>query len=273
MSPQAPAEQALSRSMSLRWRRSIGWRAALAASLALASSAALAFVMPAGSILRHLAEKRDDLSLFTLRVDGLASFHGAAVREAGAALGQPTDRPEILVDATFSLRLPGRCRLDLSPLEGNRSAVVESSGKRRAEGSPIAVAQVLLTPVCTFLASRSSGETGEAKAALERFLAQRKVEPGRTWLGRFGGQVAYVLGEREDTEPQFWVYKDSFLPARLRWRDEQNVDWDVRFYDYTSPASGEWFPRLLEVHRGGELAMRFTSLKADTKATLADKLF
>jgi hypothetical protein len=251
--------------------RPLDWRR-VAAVLLVASSAALAYVMPAGSILRHLAEKRDDLSLFTLRVDGLAAFHGAAVREVGAALGLPSDRPEILVDAAFALKIPGRCRLELSPVEGNRAAVVESNGKRRVEGNPVAVAQAAISPVCTFLASRSSTE-GEAKAAIERFLAQQKVATGQTWLGRFGGEVAYVVGGREDTEPQLWVYKDTFMPARLRWRDEQNVDWDVRFYDYTSPVTGEWFPRLLEVHRRGELVLRFTSLKADSKAALADKLF
>jgi len=247
-------------------------RAAVAAAC-LASTAALAFVMPSFSILRHMTNARDDLSLFSVRIDGLASFHGTAVREAGAALGIPSDRPEILTDASFSLKLPGRCRLDFIPLEGNRAAAVDSNGKKRTEGGAVAVGQAALGPVCALLAVRSSSDN-EARAAVERYLEQSKVDrSGKTWLARFGGDVAYVIGPRDDTRAQFWVFKDTFLPARMRWSDEQGVSWDVRFYDYTSPATGEWFPRLLEVHRGGELVLRFTSLKADTKSTLADKLF
>ncbi|HVE81892.1 MAG TPA: hypothetical protein VND93_03560, partial [Myxococcales bacterium] len=155
----------------------------------------------------------------------------------------------------------------------NRAAAVESNGKRRTEGQAPAVVQSALTAVCSLLAVRSSSE-GEARASVERFLEQQKVDRGsKTWLARFGGDVAYVIGSRDDTKPQLWVFKDSFLPARLRWSDAQGTGWDVRFYDYTSPATGEWFPRLLEVHRAGELVLRFTSLKADTKSPLPDKLF
>lgn len=268
--PASPGEQSIRQ----RVLPAAGWtKRALVAAACLASSAALAFVMPSFSILRHMAGVRDDLSLFAVRIDGLASFHGSAVREAGAALGLPSDRPEILTDASFSLKMPGRCRVDLTPLEGNRAALVENSGKRRTEGNPLAVAQSALTPVCALLAIRSSSE-GDSRASVERFLGQVKVDrTAPTWLARFGGEVAYVIGARDDAKPQLWVFKDTFLPARLRWQDEQGVSWDVRFYDYTSPATGEWFPRLLEVHRNGELALRFTSLKADTKSALPDKLF
>jgi len=246
---------------------------ALAAAALLISPAALAFVMPSFSILRHMTSGRDDLALYAVRIDGLASFHGSAVKEAGAALGIPSDRPEILTDATFAMKLPGRCRLDFTPLEGNRAAAVDSNGKRRTEGAAVAVGQSALTAVCALLAVRSSSD-GEARAAVERFLEQLKVDrAAKTWLARFGGDVAYVIGAREENKPQLWVFKDNFLPARLRWSDEQGTAWDVRFYDYTSPATGEWFPRLLEVYRGGELVLRFTSLRADTKSPLADKLF
>lgn len=253
--------------------RFLGPRRIVAAVACLVSSAALAFVMPSFSILRHMTNARDDLALYAVRVDGLASFHGSAVREAGAALGLPSDRPELLSDGSFAMKLPGRCRLELTPLEGTRAASVESYGKRRTEGTPLAVAQNALTAVCSLLAVRSSSD-GEARSQVERFLEQMKVDrAAKTWLARFGGDVAYVIGARDDTKPQLWVFKDTFLPARMRWSDEQGTAWDVRFYDYTSPATGEWFPRLLEVHRGGELVLRFTSLKADTKGSLADKLF
>lgn len=247
-------------------------RAAVAAAC-LVSSVALAFVMPSFSILRHMTNVRDDLGLYAVRVDGLASFRGSAVREAGAALGIPSDRSEILTDASFAMKLPGRCRLELTPLEGNKAASVESYGKRRTEGAALAVTQNALAAVCSLLAVRSSSE-GEARASVERFLEQMKVDrAGKTWLARFGEDVAYVIGSRDDTKPQLWVFKDTFLPARMRWSDEQGTAWDVHFYDYTSPATGEWFPRLLEVRRGGELVLRFTSLRADTKGPLADKLF
>ncbi|MHB8879631.1 MAG: hypothetical protein ACYC8T_38570, partial [Myxococcaceae bacterium] len=69
------------------------------------------------------------------------------------------------------------------------------------------------------------------------------------------------------------VYKDSFLPARLRFTEADGVSWDVRFVDYASPATGEWFPRVVEVDRGGAPWLKFTGLTADAKAKLEDRLF
>ena len=94
---------------------------------------------------------------------------------------------------------------------------------------------------------------------------------GNSWLARFGGHVAYVVGGAKDTDPQFWVFKDSWLPARIRWT-EGGTRWDVRFVDYNSPA-GDWFPRAVEVSRDGERQVRFTTLSADPRASVPDRLF
>lgn len=239
----------------------------------LLSFAAGAYVLPGGSILRRMAAERDELKLSSLRVEGSVSFSGPAVKEASAALGTPTDRPEVQGDGTLSIRVPGRCRFEVVVPDGNaRAASVLSGGRRRAEGTEVPPMAVLVSQVCPLLAA-GGGSVQDVKESLQEYLQSLGVETGRTGLARFGGEVAYVIGEMAEGRPQFWVYKDSFRPARLRYTDSANTAWDVRFLDYTSPATGEWMPRTIEVWRGGQRALRFTALKGDNRATLPDKLF
>jgi hypothetical protein len=241
---------------------------------AAAAASALAYVMPAGSLLKHVAEVRDKLGLFTLKVEGSATFSGAAVKEAGPALGLPTDRSELQLDATLYLKLPTRCRIELSSAEGGKQvAEVLANGKKRAEGPEISSLEAALGQACALLTQRSSTE-GESRAALERVLrAQGVKEDAPTSLARFGQGVAIVVGEPGEDKPQLWVYKDSFMPARSRFTDPQGVAWDVWMLDYTSPATGEYFPRTIDVYRGGELQLRLTALRSDIRAPIADKLF
>jgi hypothetical protein len=114
---------------------------------------------------------------------------------------------------------------------------------------------------------------GRVARQLERHLGTLKIELKKTSLGRFGGQVAYVLGEDGESKPQLWVYKDSFLPARVKFLDGAGQLWDLKLLDYSSPATGEWFPRTVELFRGEEPVFKFTALKADGKAKIDDKLF
>jgi hypothetical protein len=245
-------------------------RSALAV-LALSGWAA-AYVMPAYSILKHMAQERDRMSLFLLRVDGSATFSGGAVKEAGPALGLPTDRPDVQVDATVYLKLPSRCRIELSSVEGGKQvAEVFANGKKRLEGPELSAVSVALQEVCALLAERSSSEA-DAHASVDRHLRALGVKEESTSLSRFGTQVAFVLGDLAEEQPQLWIYKDSFQPARVRFTDAQGA-WDVRMLDYTSPATGEWFPRTLEVYRGGELELRFTALKGDSRGSIPEKLF
>ena len=239
----------------------------------LAAAIAHAYILPGGSILRRMTEARDELQLSTLKVEGTLSFFGSSAQAAGTALGLPADRPELMVDGTVALKLPGRCRLEASSAEsGKRVAAAESNGKRRAEGGELAALNLALAQICPLLGSRSSSD-GESRVSIEKHLAYLKIDPRKTSLGRFGGQVAYVLGDAAEGQPQMWIYKDTFLPARLRFLVVQGVKWDVRLLDYTSPAAGEWFPRVIEVVSGNEAVLKFTALKADNKGRLDDKLF
>ncbi|GHG69347.1 hypothetical protein [Comamonas sp. JC664] len=239
----------------------------------LVSFAAGAYVLPGSSIIRRMAAERAEQRLSTLRVEGSLSFGGASVKEAGSALGTSTDRPEVQGDGVLSIRAPGRCRFEASVADGSSpSAVVQSGGRRKAQGTEIPAMSVLVAQVCPLLAT-GSGNVQEVKESVLRHLQSLGVETGRTGLARLGGEVTYVLGEMAEGRPQFWVYKDSFRPARLRYTDASGTAWDVRFLDYNSPATGELMPRTIEVWRGGQRNLRFTALKGDSRANVPDSLF
>jgi hypothetical protein len=238
----------------------------------LTALSASAYVLPGGAIMRRLVAAREELSAFSLKAGGSLRFFGPGVKEAGTALGLPTDRPELEADGTVLMRLPGRCRFEARALEGNAVASVSSGGRKRVEGTEIPALSEAVQQVCAVLALRADS-AAEGREALETHLRSLGIEPRTTSLGRFGGEVVYVLGQPGEDKPQFWVYKDGFRPARVRYKDAKGTPWDVRFLDYTSPATGELLPRTLEVWRGGDRVLRFTVLTGDTRAKLADTLF
>ena len=233
----------------------------------------LAYVMPPYSVIRRMAEYRDDLQLTNLQVEGTVTVPQAAAAEFANALGVGAGPSELQLAGTVSMRLPGRCRVELSSLDSTRSvAAISNAGKRRAEGVELPVLQVAADEICAALALRGAGE-GESRASVERHLGALKVDTKQSSLARYDGTLAYVVGNPAQGSPQLWVYKDDkFHPARLRFADDKGVQWDVKFKDYASQAV-DAFPRLVEVWKGGELQLRFTTLNVDAKTKLDDKLF
>lgn len=224
----------------------------------------VAFVMPSYSILRRLANRRDELSVTSLKVDGLAAVSPVIARDAAGQLGTEWTSGELSLTATVAVRFPGRCRVELSSPETTKVLSASwASGKKRSDGGELPALAAAVEAACATLALHS-GTDGESRAALERYLAGLKVEAKQVSFGRFGGSVAFVLGDKAAGKPQFWVYKDRFLPARVRTAD----GWDVRFIDYSGQASGDWWPRVIEVYQGEELHLRLTVLAADGKAKL-----
>ncbi|MBF5043693.1 hypothetical protein FGE12_14950 [Aggregicoccus sp. 17bor-14] len=246
-------------------------RALLGAALLVSLSAA-AYVLPQGAILRRMVEARSELQLVNVRVEGAAILSGPAQAQAASALGLPADRPELSLDGTLSLKLPGRCRLEVGTPDGKRVGAVMNAGRRKSVGPEVAALSAALEQVCPLLAARS-GSDSEARAALEQHIRSLGVAAQRSSLARFSGEVTYVLGDPAEGKSQLWVYKDTFRPARVRSTDKAGTVWDVRFIDFDSPTTGEWMPRTIEVWRGNERALRFTALKGDSRAQLADSLF
>ncbi len=240
----------------------------------LTALAAGAYVLPGGSILRRMTGAQDESQPTSARVEGSYVFSGPAVKEAAAALNLPTERSELVADGAILLKIPGRCRFELAASEGNKLAVVQVGGRRRVEGMEIPSLSAVMSQLCPLLAVRSTSEHDtETRDVVEQHLQNLGIATRTTSMARFGGEVAYVLGEPEEGKPQFWVYKDDFRPARVRWKDKAGTAWDVRFIDYTSPATGEWMPRSIEVWRDGQRTVRFTAIKSDTHAAIPDKLF
>ncbi|RKH10464.1 hypothetical protein D7Y13_36145 [Corallococcus praedator] len=245
----------------------------IAVSVVLASLTAGAYVLPGGSILRRMATAREEKRLSAFRVEGSVIFSSTAVPEAGAVLNVPTERTDLQGDGVLSVKIPGRCRFDVSsPESSNKAATVQVSGRKRVEGKELPAVSVLVAQVCALLA-QDAGSVQDTKLALEAYLQGLGIDTKRTSLARFGGEVAYVLGDPAEGKPQFWVYKDAFRAARVRYNDTAGTAWDVRFVDYTAPATGDWMPRTVEVWKAGQRVVRFTALKADNRSAVSDKLF
>jgi len=232
----------------------------------------LAYIMPTYSVLKRLATGRDELTVTALKVEGLGAVAPVIAKDVADQLGTSWTSGELTLTAVVSMRFPGRCRLDLSSPESTRTmSFVWNNGKKRQEGGELPAAAIALDELCSLLALRS-GTDGESRAAVEKHLAALKVNMRDTSLGRFAGTVAFVVGDRAETSPQLWVYKDRFQPARVR-LTEGGAQWDVRFIDYTSQATGDWFPRIVEVYKGNEQLLRLTVLNADGHAELNDVKF
>lgn len=232
--------------------------------LLLGAGTAAGYILPGSSVLRRMSEAREDLHVTTFRAEGTMTFFASAASEAAAG---GLANPDGLSEASFSLKVPGRCRLEVGLGEGARSAFVWSRGQRRVEGKDLPFLGVVLEQVCALLG------TGGDRAEMERHLRSLKVDWRTTALDRLSRDVAYVLGAPGANEAQLWIFKDFFAPARIRFQDPDGLAWDVRLLDYGSPQGGAAFPRVIELSRAGELLARFTTARTDGRANLPDRLF
>jgi hypothetical protein len=248
-------------------------RLAAAAALAIAVPA-LAYLLPVSAILRRVAERRASLQLVSLEVTGTFQAEGAAAERLAPATGVEARGGQLTVPARFSLKVPGRCRLELVPPEASEAerpfvAVhdARTAGARGLNGTPAAVA--LVRTACALLAVSPSGG-GDAYAAA---LGRRGVALADATLGRFDGRIAYVIGGREKSDrPLAYVDKEAFQPMRLV-SAEGGTAYDVRLLGWGSPTGGDWFPRAIEVWEKDQLRVRFTTERPTPNPKIGDALF
>jgi hypothetical protein len=245
-------------------------RLLVSAGLLAAALPALAYLLPPASVLRHLGQRREALSLATLEVTGTLQADGPAADRLRAALSLPPGGPAT-GPARFLMKVPGRCRLEVvgaTPAE-SPSLTVKDGRIVGAPGLDDPAAAALVQSLCALLATSTAGDASPAYAAA---LTRRGVALGEANLGRFDGRVAYILGGKEhDPKPRVYVDKDSFQPLRLV-ANEGGALADVRLLGWGSPTGGDWFPRAVEVVIADQLRLRFTTEKATANAKIAEGL-
>jgi len=240
----------------------------------------VAYIMPSYGVLKRFASQRDDLSVSNLKAEGVAAVSPALAKDVSSLMGVTWNSGELMLNASLSVRFPGRCRLELSSPESTKIlAATSSGGKAKSEGGDVPALLVGLEQACSLLAQKAA-EEGATRDVVSKHLTSLKVDLKQVMLARFYGSVSYVIGQKDG--PSFWVYKnaaiaasdkDKFLPSRLKFTDESGTAWDVRFSDYTSQATGEIWPRVLEVYKGNEAQLRVMVLNANAKADLSNVKF
>jgi hypothetical protein len=250
-------------------------RALAAAGLALLALPAAAYLLPGPAVLKRLSQRREAQALAAFEVKGTLTLLGEAAARA-ADLGIPRAGADASTPALLTVKLPGRCRLDLllpdaAPAERPAAVVRGSriSGNRGLERHPAAAGLVL--GLCALLGERPGG--AEPERAWVQGLGALGVRVEEVSLARAGARVAYVLGGRaRDDRPLAWVDKQTFQPLRLA-ATLGGLRQEVRLLDWGSSTGGDLFPRAVEVWSGGQLRLRFTTEKVVANPKVPDGLF
>ena len=233
----------------------------------------VAYIMPSYGVLKRFASQRDDLAVSNLKAEGVAAVSPALAKDVSSLMGVTWNSGELMLNASLSVRFPGRCRLELSSPESTKIlAATSSGGKAKSEGGDVPALLVGLEQACSLLAQKAA-EEGATRDVVSKHLTALKVDLKQVMLARFNGSVSYLIGQKAEGQSSVWIYKDRFLPSRLKFTDESGTAWDVRFSDYTSQATGEMWPRVLEVYKGNEAQLRVMVLNANAKADLSNVKF
>ncbi len=247
-----------------------------AALLSAVAAGAFAYIPPATGILGRHAKYRDNLHIHSLLVRGAYTFFGEEAKRVAESMKAVNAGGETTLPAEIAIKMPGRCAITLSAPSGIASEAAVTSnaqGKLKAVGPKLAVLERHAALACPLLFQKTS-QAGDADQMLAQFLQTLGVDTSVVSLVRFSGAVAYAIGAkpRDLAKPQLWLNKETLYPMRLLAKvDAAAVD--VRLLDYSSPASGEWHPRQVEIHEGGTLAGRFVAEKVDVNVKIADAIF
>jgi len=250
-------------------------RALAAAALLVLALPAAAYLLPGRGVLKRLSQRRELQALAAVEVQGTLSLLGEAAA-AGPGLGLAGSTAEASGPALLTIKLPGRCRLDLmlpGAAPADRPAAVLRPGKlggtRGLERQPAAAALVL--GLCALLGERPGG--AEPERAWVQALTSLGVNLDEVSLARAGSRAAYVLGGKGgDDRPLAWVDKQTFQPLRLS-ASLAGTRQEVRLLDWGSSTGGDLFPRAVEVWAGGQPRLRFTTEKVVANPKVPDALF
>ena len=201
----------------------------------------LAYIPSAGSLLRRTASRATE---------------GGRSREVtlSGQLQQDNGKPQ---PASLILHFPLGCRF-----EGAVTASVKGNAEKpvATEEGTAGSARDLLKLACPLIAYRGLSTNDADRVLRGSALASGADVTAGNGITRLGDRAVWVLGAgpHDPAKPQLWLYKDTAAPARLL---AQGGD-DLRLLQYGNPAAAEWFPRVIELWRRGQLAARFEVFEA-----------
>jgi len=117
-----------------------------------------------------------------------------------------------------------------------------------------------------------------SREKLVKRLEDLGIDFSVTSLGRFEGVICYVIGARypDESVPQLWVTKDTFLP--MRWIfDLSDTDDDVVrleiFYKEWKKYHKSWYPSKIEFYQGPEIIRSIAAHKIELNPGFSKTLF
>jgi outer membrane lipoprotein-sorting protein len=223
---------------------------------------ARAYVLPADFIMRMLAERRRRMNIKDLSIQ----------------LNTEISEHSVEVEEHLYLKAPERMR---RVRQDEETTIVEVQREgRHARGSEKALQRMKGPPSDPLAAMlMPAGEDVEQmQERLLRTIAALGIDTKTTWLGRFEDRVCYVIGAHnwKANANQLWIDKETFLPVRLvqvSGKEGKKSRRELRWLEYGSAVTGDWFPRVLEVYVDGERIERAEVAKIELNKKVPETLF
>jgi outer membrane lipoprotein-sorting protein len=222
---------------------------------------AAAYILPSDFILRMVVEKRRKLGIVDMTVQ----------------LTTETDKKGAPIEERIYIKDPERMRR-VRQEEGGTRVTVQVEDKA-AEGPENALKPVKgLQDLLPVLLQPSGEELEQIQERVVSVLKRLGIDTATVTLGRLGSTVAYVIGGKasDTNKPLLWIDKENFLPLKIvtTQKKDGKSEWvEVRWLEFGSSSTGDWFPRILEVWKDGKRVERSEVVKVEINKKVPDTLF
>ena len=115
-----------------------------------------------------------------------------------------------------------------------------------------------------------------SRSLMTERLTYHGVDTLVTSVGRFNDTLAIVIGARypDESKPQVWLTKDSFLPIRwiVRPDDESDIPFEIHYSGWQKVGK-QYFPRKIEFYENYVLAREIIVEQVDVTAVVEEREF
>jgi outer membrane lipoprotein-sorting protein len=180
--------------------------------------------------------------------------------------------PPAQVQETLSYRLPGEFRSDIVTDETSRIYVFSNyNAVTITDEKTASIVEDLLEYYKDPLLFRS-------REILEERLGFLGVPVTTVSLGRFENQICYIIGAMypDETLPQIWIEKETFLPVRFLLPDQSDPDQEkIIEFRYLSWMKTEkiWYPMQVETYIDDELIRKADAASIEINVPFDDRFF